>query len=142
VRQGALSVTQLEIMPQPPARENKLLTWPDWPLKLRTSSSHEEGAEREFAVSTARFSGKNGKVTALHCVRVDGAFKPVPGSEFEIKADLVLLAMGFVSPVHEGLLTELGVALDPRGNVQAIREGRQAARAIDEHLMGATVLPS
>jgi glutamate synthase (NADPH/NADH) small chain len=169
-RQGALSITQLEIMPQPPVRENKLLTWPDWPLKLRTSSSHEEGAEREFAVMTRRFSGKNGKVSRLHCVRVDSAFKPVPGSEFDLRADLVLLAMGFVSPIHEGLLTELGVALDKRGNVEAdtrayrtsvdkvfaagdmrrgqslivwaIREGRQAARAIDEFLMGESLLPT
>ena len=170
VRQGALSVTQLEIMPQPPVKENKLLTWPDWPLKLRTSSSHEEGAERDFAVTTTRFSGKNGRVTTLHCARVDGAFKPIPGTEFELKADLVLLAMGFVSPLQEGLLTELGVEFDPRGNVKAdtrayrtsldkvfsagdmrrgqslivwaIREGRQAARAIDEYLTGTTVLPS
>jgi glutamate synthase (NADPH) small chain len=168
-RQGALSITQLEIMPQPPVRENKPLTWPDWPLKLRTSSSHEEGAEREFAVMTARFSGRNGRVERLHCVRVDDAFKPVPGSEFEMRADLVLLAMGFVSPVHDGLIEELGLELDPRGNVKAdtrayrtslgkvfsagdmrrgqslvvwaIREGRQAARAIDEHLMGESVLP-
>ena len=170
VRQGALSVTQLEIMPQPPVKENKLLTWPDWPLKLRTSSSHEEGAERDFAVTTTRFSGKNGRVTKLHCARVDGSFKPIPGTEFELKADLVLLAMGFVSPVQEGLLAELGVEFDPRGNVKAdtrayrtsldkvfsagdmrrgqslivwaIREGRQAARAIDEYLTGSTVLPS
>src|SRR3712207_3119885 len=106
-------------MPQPPARENKALTWPDWPLKLRTSSSHEEGAEREFAVMTTRFSGRDGRVERLHCVRVDSAFKPVPGTEFALKADLVLLAMGFVSPVHEGLLTELNVDLDPRGNVKA-----------------------
>jgi glutamate synthase (NADPH/NADH) small chain len=170
VRQGALSVTQLEIMPQPPGRENKPLTWPDWPLKLRTSSSHEEGAEREFAVMTTHFSGRDGKVARLHGVRVDQAFKAIPGSEFELKADLVLLAMGFVGPVQDGLLTELGVTLDARGNVAAdtrayrssidkvfvagdmrrgqslivwaIREGRQAARAIDVHLMGASVLPS
>ena len=164
-----MSVKQLEIMPMPPMAEDKLLTWPNWPWKLRTSSSHEEGAEREFAVMTTRFSGKNGRVERLHCVRVDGAFKPVPGSEFELRADLVLLAMGFVSPVQEGLLSELGVEFDPRGNVKAdtrayrtsiekvfaagdmrrgqslvvwaIRDGRQAARAIDEHLMGASVLP-
>jgi glutamate synthase (NADPH/NADH) small chain len=170
VRQGALSVTQLEIMPQPPVKENKLLTWPDWPLRMRTSSSHDEGAERDFAVTTVRFSGKNGRVTTLHCARVDGAFKPIPGTEFDLKADLVLLAMGFVSPVQEGLLAELGVDFDPRGNVKAdtrayrtsldkvfsagdmrrgqslivwaIREGRQAARAIDEYLTGSTVLPS
>jgi glutamate synthase (NADPH) small chain len=169
VRQGALSVTQLEIMPMPPERENKPLVWPDWPLKLRTSSSHEEGAEREFAVMTTRFSGKKGKVARLHGVRVDSAFNPIPGTDFELKADLVLLAMGFVHPVHEGLLAELGLALDKRGNVEAdtrayktsldkvftagdmrrgqslvvwaIREGRQAARAIDEYLMGESVLP-
>lgn len=169
VRQGALSVTQFEIMPEPPTRENKALTWPDWPMKLRTSSSHEEGAEREFAVMTTRFAGRNGKVTGLHGVRVDNGFKPIPGTEFELKADLVLLAMGFVSPIREGLLSELGVELDARGNVRAdtrayrssldkvfaagdmrrgqslvvwaIREGRQAARAIDEHLMGSSVLP-
>jgi len=119
VRQGALSVTQLEIMPQPPVKENKLLTWPDWPLKLRTSSSHEEGAEREFAVMTSHFEGENGVVKKLKCVRVDGKMQAVPGSEFGLKADLVLLAMGFVSPLHEGMLQELGVAFDPRGNVQA-----------------------
>jgi glutamate synthase (NADPH/NADH) small chain len=169
VRQGALSVTQLEIMPQPPEKEDKLLTWPNWPLKLRTSSSHEEGAEREFAVGTVRFEGKNGHVTKLHCARVGADFKPIPGTEFELKADLVLLAMGFVSPVAEGLLEKLGVKLDPRGNVAAntlsykssvekvfaagdmrrgqslvvwaIREGRQAARAIDEMLMGSSLLP-
>ena len=169
VRQGALSVTQLEIMPQPPARENKLLTWPDWPLKLRTSSSHEEGAERDFAVMTSQFEGENGVVKTLKCVRVDGKMQNIPGSEFELKADLVLLAMGFVAPLHEGMLQELGVTLDPRGNVQAdtvayaasaakvfacgdmrrgqslvvwaIREGRQAAHSIDKKLMGRTDLP-
>jgi len=169
VRQGALSVTQLEIMPQPPVKENKLLTWPDWPLKLRTSSSHEEGAEREFAVMTSSFEGENGVVKKLRCIRVDGKMQHVPGSEFDIKADLVLLAMGFVSPVHDGMLKELGVSLDPRGNVLAdtldyastldkvyacgdmrrgqslvvwaIREGRQAAHSIDKKLMGRTDLP-
>ena len=168
-RQGALSITQLEIMPQPPVLENKLLTWPDWPLKLRTSSSHEEGAEREFAVLTTQFEGENGVVTKLKCVRVDGKMQAAPGSEFELRADLVLLAMGFVSPVHEGMVQELGVALDPRGNVAAdtiayaasqpkvyaagdmrrgqslvvwaIREGRQAAHSIDRKLMGRTDLP-
>src|SRR6201994_4909160 len=119
VRHGALSVTQLEIMPQPPEKENKLLTWPEWPLKLRTSSSHEEGAERDFAVMTQRLSGENGAVKRLVGVRVDGKFQPIPGTEFTLKADLVLLAMGFVSPVHEGLLHDLGVALDQRGNVAA-----------------------
>jgi glutamate synthase (NADPH) small chain len=169
VRQGALSVTQLEIMSRPPDMENKLLTWPDWPLKLRTSSSHEEGAERDFAVMTQQFFGENGQVKRLHCVRIDAGFKPIAGTEFDLRSDLVLLAMGFVSPVHEGLLTGLGVALDQRGNVAAntsdyrssidkvfacgdmrrgqslvvwaIREGRQAARAIDQSLEGETALP-
>ncbi|WP_332685808.1 glutamate synthase subunit beta [Bosea sp. (in: a-proteobacteria)] len=169
VRQGALSVTQIEIMPQPPEKENKQLTWPNWPLKLRTSSSHEEGAERDFAIGTLKFTGENGQVKKLRCARVDGQFKPIEGSEFDLKADLVLLAMGFVSPVHEGLLAGLGVKLDGRGNVEAnqiayktsvekvfvagdmrrgqslvvwaIREGRQMAHSIDRHLMGETILP-
>jgi glutamate synthase (NADPH/NADH) small chain len=168
-RQGALSVTQLEIMPQPPERENKLLVWPDWPLKLRTSSSQQEGAEREFSVMTQKFSGENGKVSKLHCLRVDDRMKPVPGSEFSLDAGLVLLAMGFVHPVFEGMIEKLGVKLDARGNVAAdtlayqssrakifaagdmrrgqslvvwaIREGRQAAHAIDKFLMGSTTLP-
>jgi glutamate synthase (NADPH) small chain len=170
VRQGALSVTQLEIMPQPPEKENKALTWPNWPLKLRTSSSHQEGAERQFAVATVRFEddGK-GNVKKLVCAQSGSDFKPVPGTEFELKADLVLLAMGFVQPVHEGMVQELGLATDARGNVKAterdyktsmdkifaagdmrrgqslvvwaIREGRQAARSVDEFLMGETVLP-
>ncbi len=170
IRQGAVKVTQLEIMPMPPKAEDKLMTWPNWPLKLRTSSSHEEGAERDFAVLTQSFDGENGAVTALNCVRADARFKPVEGSEFHIKADLVLLAMGFVSPVREGMVSDLEVALDPRGNVQAnatnyassrdkvfacgdmrrgqslvvwaIREGRQCAAAVDKALMGATVLPT
>jgi len=169
IRQGALSVTNFEILPQPPLHENKMLTWPNWPLKLRSSSSHEEGAERDFAVMTTRFSGTSGFVKKVHCVHVDDKFKPVPGSEFEIEAELVLLAMGFVHPVHEGLIQSLGVALDQRGNVRAstddyrtsidkvfaagdmrrgqslvvwaIREGRQAARAVDEYLMGVSLLP-
>jgi len=175
VRQGALSVTQLEIMPQPPERENKPLIWPNWPLKLRTSSSHQEGAERQFAVATVRFEaggkgrGGPGQVAKLICARSGSDFKPVPGTEFELKADLVLLAMGFVQPVHEGLVQELAVATDARGNVKAseqdyrtsidkvfvagdmrrgqslvvwaIREGRQAARAVDEFLMGESLLP-
>ncbi|ABS63578.1 glutamate synthase, NADH/NADPH, small subunit [Parvibaculum lavamentivorans DS-1] len=168
-RQGAVSVTQLEIMPAPPERENKLLTWPDWPLKMRTSSSQAEGATRDFAVMTRRIIGKNGHVTAIECVRVDEKMQPVAGSEFEIKADLVLLAMGFVHPVHEGMLKELDIQLDQRGNVAAdtatyksnlgkvfaagdmrrgqslvvwaIREGRQAAREVDLFLMGETTLP-
>jgi glutamate synthase (NADPH/NADH) small chain len=169
IRQGALSVTNFEIMPKPPEHENKLLTWPDWPLKLRTSSSHEEGAERDFAVLTQEFLGENGQVKTLKCVRCDSKFKPIPGTEFELPADLVLLAMGFVHPVHEGMVKSLGVELDPRGNVKAdtnayqtslakvfaagdmrrgqslvvwaIREGRQAAHAVDKFLMGATSLP-
>jgi glutamate synthase (NADPH/NADH) small chain len=168
-RQGAESVTNFEIMPQPPEHENKMLTWPDWPLKLRISSSHEEGVTREFAVLTQKFTGENGEVKKLHCTHVDAQFKPVPGTEFEIEADLVLLAMGFVHPVHEGMLKALGVALDQRGNVSAdtnayltsvpkvftagdmrrgqslvvwaIREGRQAAHAVDKFLMGSTLLP-
>jgi glutamate synthase (NADPH/NADH) small chain len=168
-RQGARSITQLEIMPKPPEQENKLLTWPDWPLKLRTSSSHEEGAEREFSVNTQKFSGSNGRVEKLHCVRIDSKMKPIPGTEFELPADLVLLAMGFVHPVKEGMLNALGVELDARGNVRAntddyrtsidkvfaagdmrrgqslvvwaIREGRQTAHAIDKFLMGETTLP-
>jgi glutamate synthase (NADPH) small chain len=169
IRQGAISVVNFEIMPEPPKHENKMLTWPLWPLKLRVSSSHEEGATREFAVLTQKFSGENGHVRKLHCVHVDARFQPVPGSEFEIEADLILLAMGFVHPVHEGLLQQLDVALDNRGNVSAdteryltsvpkvfaagdmrrgqslvvwaIREGRQCAHAVDKFLMGATTLP-
>ena len=174
VRQGALSVTQLEIMAQPPTAEDKLMTWPNWPLKMRTSSSHEEGAKREFAVMTQRFEDDgDGNVKALHCVRVDEKFQTVPGSEFTIRADLVLLAMGFVSPVVDGMLQDLGVERDGRDNVLAttddgergyatshdkvwvagdmrrgqslvvwaIREGRQAARAVDRALMGETLLP-
>jgi glutamate synthase (NADPH/NADH) small chain len=169
IRQGAKSVTNFEIMPQPPERENKLLTWPEWPLKLRTSSSHEEGAKREFSVVTLKFSGENGRVKKLHCAHCDEKFKPIPGTEFEIEADLVLLAMGFVHPVHEGMIKMLGVELDQRGNVKAdtnryqtsvpkvfaagdmrrgqslvvwaIREGRQCAHAIDKFLMGTTNLP-
>ncbi|MCW5737219.1 MAG: glutamate synthase subunit beta [Enhydrobacter sp.] len=171
-RHGAASVTQLEVMPQPPEKENKALTWPDWPLKLRTSSSHEEGVERDFAVLTKRAIGTNGKVEALECVRVTGAagtMKEIEGSSFRLKADLVLLAMGFLGPRRSGMIEQSGVALDARGNVAAnvqdyktsvprlfaagdmrrgqslvvwaIREGRQAARAIDLDLMGATTLP-
>jgi glutamate synthase (NADPH) small chain len=169
IRQGALSVTNFEIMQRPPDKENKLLTWPDWPLKLRTSSSHEEGVARDFAVLSQEFVGENGAVKRLRCVRCDSGFKPIAGSEFELAADLVLLAMGFVHPVHEGMLEALGLALDPRGNVKAdttdyrssvdkvfaagdmrrgqslvvwaIREGRQTAHAVDKFLMGATDLP-
>jgi glutamate synthase (NADPH/NADH) small chain len=176
-RHGALSVTQLEIMPQPPAKENKLLTWPDWPLKFRTSSSQEEGCERDFAVQTKRAIGTDGKITGLECVKVDWQLGDggkmnlveVPGSEFTLKADLVLLAMGFVGPRKAGLVEQAGVELDARGNVKAatsnyktsaakifscgdmrrgqslvvwaIREGRQCARGVDEFLMGSSELP-
>ena len=164
-RQGARSVVQLEIMPKPPEKEDKLLSWPHWPLKLRTSSSQAEGAERDFSVMTVRFEGDlEGRVKALHCVRADEKLRPIEGSDFKIETDLVLLAMGFVSPVHEGLVSDLELELDPRGNVKAnefdyrtsrpkvfaagdirrgqslvvwaIREGRQAAHAIDKALMG------
>ncbi len=168
-RQGALSVTQLEIMPVPPEKEDKDLTWPHWPLKFRTSSSQDEGAERDFSVMTQSIEGEDGQVSAINCVKIDDAMKPLEGSEFELRADLVLLAMGFVHPVHAGMLEELGVELDGRGNVLAdqlayktsrekvfsagdmrrgqslvvwaIREGRQAAHAVDAYLMGSTELP-
>ena len=168
-RQGALSVTNFEIMPQPPDKENKLLTWPDWPLKLRTSSSHEEGVKRDFAVLTTKLTGADGQVEKLHCVRVDDKIKPIAGTEFELEADLVLLAMGFVHPVHAGMIEALELELDQRGNVKAdtlayrssnpkvfaagdmrrgqslvvwaIREGRQCAHAVDAFLMGSTTLP-
>jgi glutamate synthase (NADPH/NADH) small chain len=171
-RQGAASVTQLEIMPKPPEKEAKAMTWPNWPLKLRTSSSHEEGCERDWAVLTKRAIGNNGQLTGLECVRVewvDGRMQEVPGSEFVLQADLVLLAMGFVGPNAAGMIEQAGVELDGRGNVKAdtnayatsqddifacgdmrrgqslivwaIREGRQCARAVDLHLMGTTELP-
>jgi glutamate synthase (NADPH/NADH) small chain len=131
IRQGAESVVNFELMPQPPDEENKPLTWPYWPLKLRTSSSHEEGAERDFAVATKRFEGKNGRVESLTACHVEwvkddkGAtvMKEVPGTELTIPAQLVLLAMGYLHPVHEGLIEQLGVAKDPRGNVKAATEG-------------------
>ena len=177
VRQGAISVTQLEIMPRPPERENKALVWPDWPLKLRTSHAHEEGADRDWAVLTRRAVGTSGKIEALECVRVEWAkdangrfaMQEVPDSTFPLKADLVLLAMGFLGPHKPGMLEQGRVALDPRGNVLAnttdyrtsvdkvfaagdmrrgqslvvwaIREGRQCARAVDEYLMGTSTLP-
>ena len=171
-RQGAASVIQLEIMPRPPERETKALVWPDWPLKLRTSSSQQEGVDRDFAVATKRAVGVDGQVTALECVRletVDGRLQEVVGSEFELKADLVFLAMGFVGPRKDGVVEQSGVDLDARGNVKAnvadyatsapkiftcgdmrrgqslvvwaIREGRQCARAVDEFLMGSSKLP-
>jgi glutamate synthase (NADPH/NADH) small chain len=177
IRQGAHSVTQLEIMPKPPENEDKALTWPNWPMKMRTSTSHEEGCERDWSVSTKSIKGENGQVTALELVRLrwesdgNGGMKmeEVPGSVHELEADMVFLAMGFLHPVHEGLLKESGVVLDARGNVEAntddyktsvegifsagdmrrgqslvvwaIREGRQAARSVDEYLMGETKLP-
>jgi glutamate synthase (NADPH/NADH) small chain len=176
-RQGAASIAQLEILPKPPDHENKALTWPDWPLKLRISSSQEEGCERDWSVLTKRAAGADGRVTGLECVRVEWAkdtsgrfqMQEVPGSEFTLKADLVLLAMGFLGPRRLGMIEQSGVALDPRGNVAAntvdyrtsvprifaagdmrrgqslvvwaIREGRQCARAIDQSLMGTTTLP-
>ena len=173
-RHGALSVTQFEVMPRPPEQENKSLVWPNWPMKLRTSSSHEEGANRDWSVSTKAFLGSNGKLEKLLCVRVefkDGKLTEVPDSEFEVKADLVFLAMGFVNPVQK-VLDAFGVEKDARNNVKAategansyhtnqakvftagdmrrgqslivwaIREGRQCARAVDEFLMGSSVLP-
>ena len=176
-RQGASSVTQLEIMPEPPERENKALTWPNWPLKMRTSSSQEEGCERDFAVATRRTLGSNGRIEALECARLEWSAGPdgrmtmteVPGSEFIVKADLVLLAMGFLGPHRDGLLAQAAVDLDGRGNVAAngddyrtsaskifvcgdmrrgqslvvwaIREGRQCARSVDVYLMGTSELP-
>ena len=173
-RHGAKSVSQFELLPQPPEEENKPLVWPYWPTKLRTSSSHEEGCERDWSVATKRFEGKNGKVEKLIGVRLEwqnGKMTEVPNSEFEMKADLVLLAMGFVSPAQQ-ILSGFGIEKDARGNakastegerayhtnhpkvfaagdmrrgqslvVWAIREGRQCARAVDEYLMGASVLP-
>ena len=130
-RQGAASVTQLEILPQPPLHENKALTWPDWPMKLRTSASHEEGAEREFSVLTQGFRGENGKVAALQCTRsefVDGKIRAIPGSEFEIEAELVLLAMGFVGPRRQGALESSEVTLTPHGNVQASMSDYRTSR--------------
>jgi glutamate synthase (NADPH/NADH) small chain len=176
-RQGAASITQLEILPKPPERENKALTWPDWPLKLRTSSSQEEGCERDFAVATRRAIGSGDAIEALECVRLEwtaGAegrlvMTPIDGGEFLLRADLVLLAMGFLGPHRDGLIEQGGVALDSRGAVAAsetdyrttaantfacgdmrrgqslvvwaIREGRQCARSVDEHLMGSSQLP-
>jgi len=175
-RQGAASITQIEIMPKPPEQENKGLTWPNWPHKLRTAPAHHEGCVRDWAVLTKQALGENGRVTALDCVRVEWVheagrmqMREVAGSGFQMKADLVLLAMGFLGPRRAGLLETSGVALDARGNVQAdteayrtsvakvfaagdmrrgqslvvwaIREGRQCARAVDEFLMGASTLP-
>tara|TARA_A100001011_G_scaffold156470_1_gene164954 strand:- start:488 stop:1921 length:1434 start_codon:yes stop_codon:yes gene_type:complete len=169
IRQGALSVTQLEIMATPPEREDKLNTWPNWPLKLRTSSSQEEGASREFSVMTEKFEGVDGSVKSLRCIKVDSNFHPISGTEFILKADLVLLAMGFISPKIDNLVLDLNLDLDSKNNVSAndinyktshekiwvagdmrrgqslvvwaIREGRQCAFAVDKALMGYSVLP-
>jgi len=169
IRQGAQSVTQLEIMPIPPEQENKSLTWPNWPLKLRTSSSQSEGSLRDFSVMTQSVSGENGKVTGINCVKVDEKMKPIPKTEFSLKADLILLAMGFVHPIHEGLIEHSKTELDERGNVKAntedyktssskiftagdmrrgqslvvwaIREGRQCASSVDHFLTGKRNLP-
>jgi glutamate synthase (NADPH/NADH) small chain len=134
IRQGCKSVTQLEILPRPPEKENKELTWPDWPNKLRTSSSQEEGAKRDWCVATRQFTGDKGKVNKIHCIRVEwnkddqGAWQmhEIAGSEFELDADLVLLAMGFVHPIQKGLLNDLGVEYDARGNVKGDTEGAKA----------------
>jgi glutamate synthase (NADPH/NADH) small chain len=168
-RQGALSVTQLDIRPRPPEREDKLAFWPYWPTKLRTSSSQAEGAEREFQAATLGIEGRRGRCIGVRCVRVDERRQPLAGEEFVLPADLVFIAIGFTGPVRAGLLEESGVVCDRRGNVianendyrtsadkvfaagdmrrgqslvvWAIREGRQAARAIDEYLMGSSILP-
>ena len=171
-RQGAASVTQIEIMPKPPKMEDKTFSWPDWPLKLRTSSSHLEGCERDWSIMAKRVVGTNGEVEGLECIRlewVDGQMQEIAGSEFTIKADLILLAMGFVGPRKMGLIDQSEVELDARGNVAAnvssyatsksgifacgdmrrgqslvvwaIREGRQCARAVDLELMGESLLP-
>ena len=170
-RQGAASVTSFEIMPRPPEERAGSTPWPLWPLQLRTSSSHEEGGKRDWSVSTERVTGENGKITKLHCVRVElkgGKFERVAGSEFDIPADLVLLAMGFVHPEHPGIVEGLGLTINNRGNIQvdasfatnqkgvfaagdcqrgqslvvwAIAEGRKAARAADLYLMGRSELP-
>jgi glutamate synthase (NADPH/NADH) small chain len=170
-RQGATRVVNFEIMPRPPDDPSPATPWPLWPLMLRTSSSHEEGVDRDFAVNTVRFVGDDeGRVTGLDCVKVElknGKFEPVPGTEFHVEAELVLFAMGFVHPEHEGMLAELGVKLDGRGNVQidqncmtsvpgvfaagdmqrgqslvvwAIADGRKAASGIDQYLIGQTEL--
>ena len=168
-RQGALSVHQLDIRPVPPIKEDKLAVWPYWPTKFRTSTSQAEGADREFAAATLGIEGKKGRVTSVKCARVDASRQPIPGTEFLIKADLVFIALGFVHPVHQGMLEQDGLTLDRRGNVAApdtdyatavpklfaagdmrrgqslvvwaIREGRQAAQSIDTFLMGASLLP-
>ncbi len=168
IRHGALSVTQIEILPKPPELEEKAVVWPNWPNKLRSSSSHEEGCERMWSVMTKSAEGEDGRITQLNCVLVDDKMQEVPGSDFVLTADLVLLAMGFVHPVHEGMIGEMGLDLDARGNVAAdtesyqtsnpkvfacgdmrrgqslvvwaIKEGQRCARAVDLHLTGETLL--
>lgn len=145
IRQGAKSVTQLEILPKPPEKEDKLMTWPDWPNKLRTSTSQEEGCKRLFAVATKEFIGEGGKVSAIRCVNVEWnkdahgrwQMNEIEGSEFTLPADLVTLAMGFVHPVHEGLIEQLGVELDPRGNVKGTTEGENAYKTTIEGVFSA-----
>ena len=177
IRQGAASVTQLEVMPKPPAIEDKALSWPNWPLKLRTSSSHLEGAIRDWSVVTKSFTGNSGRLTGLELLRNEWvkdekgglSMGELPDTKFHLKADLVLLAMGFVHPRHEGVLNQLAIDLDDRGNVKAdeieyktsyknvfvagdmrrgqslvvwaIKEGRRAARSVDRYLMSSTTLP-
>jgi glutamate synthase (NADPH/NADH) small chain len=176
-RQGATSVTQLELLDQPPKKEDKALTWPNWPMKLRTSSSHQEGCDRNWSVLTKSFEGQDGKVSKLNCVNVEWIKEPngkmkmveIKGSEFSFEADLVLLAMGFIHPIHEGLIKDLSVKLTAAGNLEAddykyqtsvdkffaagdsrrgqslvvwaIKEGRQCAQSIDTFLMGKSDLP-
>ena len=176
-RQGAKSVIQLDLLDQPPVREDKALTWPNWPMKLRTSTSHEEGCERNWSVLTKSFEGNNGKISKVNCVKVEWLkdengkmqMSEIKGSNFSFQVDLVLLAMGFVHPIHEGLIQKIGVDLTNNGNIKAndseyrtsvdkffaagdsrrgqslvvwaIKEGRQCARSIDEYLMGKSELP-
>ncbi len=176
-RQGAKSIHQLELLSEPPESENKALTWPDWPMKLRKSTSHQEGCDRKWSILTKSFGGENGKINTLNCIEVEWKLnhegrmemKEIHGSEFSLKADLVFLAMGFLHPVHEGLINKLEVDLDTRGNIKAdekkyktsvekifaagdsrrgqslvvwaIREGRHCAHEIDKYLMGFTNLP-
>ena len=177
IRQGAKNVLQIEIMSKPPANVDMGTTWPDWPMKLRTSSSHEEGVDRDWAITTRRFVGEGGQVKSLDAIRVewkagaDGhmAMNEMAGTDQSLKADLVLLALGFVHPARDGMIADMGLKLDQFGNIEAstddyqtsipkvfaagdmrrgqslvvwaIREGRQCARAIDEYLMGQTLLP-
>jgi len=175
-RQGAISVHQFELLPMPPAERTADMPWPDWPMILRTSTSHEEGVIRDWSINTKRFSGENGRVTRLHGIKLnwkradDGRMlmEEIPDSDFELDCDLVLLALGFLGPEPDGIVGELGLKLDPRGNIQcanylssapgvfaagdsrrgqslvvwAIWEGRECARAVDAYLMGHTYLPA